>query len=120
MERFGTYISNLRISKGLTLREFCRRSGFDPSNWSKIERSLLPPPRSKKVIEMVLGTIGVENGSDDYNTLLDLALLESIPEDFVSEREILRELPVFFRTARGETPSEEDLQKLIDFLKNQR
>jgi len=117
MEKFGNYITTLRLSKGITLREFCRRTGFDPSNWSRIERSVISPPKSKKTIESILDSIGIERGTEEYNTALDLGLLESIPEDFVEEKNVLKELPVLFRTVRGGIPSEEDLQKLVEFLK---
>lgn len=118
MEKFGSFISNLRISRGLTLREFCRRTELDPSNWSKIERSILPPPKSKRAIETIMEAIGITKGSKEYNEALDLALMECIPEDYQEERTLLMELPVFFRTVRGETPSEEDLNKLVEYLRN--
>jgi transcriptional regulator with XRE-family HTH domain len=106
------------MSQGITLREFCRRSGWDPSNWSKIERSILPPPKSKRTIEGIMEAMGVRKGSEEYNEALDLALMASIPEDYQEERDILMALPVFFRTVRGETPSEEDLNKLVEYLRN--
>jgi transcriptional regulator with XRE-family HTH domain len=117
MEKFGNYFSDLRTSRGITLREFCRRTNIDPSNWSKVERSVISPPRSKRTIESALEAIEVDKNSEEYNIALDLGLLETIPDDFVAEKAILRELPVFFRTVRGEIPKEEDLQKLIEFLK---
>ena len=119
MEKFGAYITELRTTRGITLREFCRRNNLDPSNWSKIERSVISPPKSKKTIESILDSIGIEQGSEEYNTALDLGLLESIPEDFIEERNVLKELPVLFRTVRGKKPSSEDLQRLIEFLKNE-
>lgn len=119
MEKFGGYITTLRTSRGITLREFCRRTGFDPSNWSKIERSIISPPKSKITIESILDAIGIEVGTEEYNTALDLGLLESIPEDFQEEKNVLKDLPVLFRTVRGKSPSEEDLQKLVDYLKHE-
>lgn len=119
MEKFGNYITTLRTSRGITLREFCRRTGFDPSNWSKVERSIISPPKSKKTIELVLDAMGIERGTEEYNIALDLGFLESIPEDFLEEKNVLRKLPVLFRTVRGEIPSSDDLQKLIDFLKHE-
>jgi transcriptional regulator with XRE-family HTH domain len=118
MEKFGNYIATLRISRGITLREFCRRTGFDPSNWSKIERSVSSINKSKATIESILAAIGIEKGTEEYNTALNIGLLESIPDDFSEEKNVLMELPVLFRTVRGEVPSEEDLQKLVDFLKH--
>ena len=32
----------MRCESGLTLREMCKRLNIDPSNYSKIERGLLP------------------------------------------------------------------------------
>ncbi|MCX6225295.1 MAG: helix-turn-helix transcriptional regulator [Bacteroidia bacterium] len=120
MEKFGSFISNLRMSRGITLREFCRRTGLDPSNWSKVERSVLPPPKSKHSIVEILETLGFAKGSEEYNTAMDLSILESIPEDFQEERALLMELPVFFRTVRGEKPTEDDLLKLVDYLRKER
>lgn len=119
MEKFGTFITTLRLDRGITLREFSKRTGIDPSNWSKIERSIMPPPKSKSAVESVLAAIGIERGTEEYNMALDMAMFQAIPEDFVAEKEILNELPVFFRTVRGEKPSEEDLQKLIEYLKHE-
>jgi transcriptional regulator with XRE-family HTH domain len=119
MEKFGNYITNLRISRGITLREFCRRNGLDPSNWSKVERSVLAPPKSKITIESILASMGIEKDTEEYNTTIDLGLLESIPEDYIAEKNVLKELPVLFRTVRGKKPSSEDLQKLIEYLKHE-
>ena len=44
---FGKFIKERRIEKGLTLREFCKLIEVDASNWSKIERGLLSPPKSE-------------------------------------------------------------------------
>ena len=47
MLTFGEFIKQLRLQNRITLREFCRLAGIDPSNWSKIERGMLQPPKSK-------------------------------------------------------------------------
>ncbi len=41
---FGDYLKSRRLERDLTLRDFCRSAGEDPSNWSKVERGILPPP----------------------------------------------------------------------------
>src|SRR4030042_4730552 len=58
---FGTFIKNKRIEKGLTLREFCRKAKLDPSNWSKIERGIFPPPKSRPVLEEIAAAVGLNN-----------------------------------------------------------
>lgn len=50
---FGSRAKQYRLEKKITLREFCRRSGIDPGNWSKIERNILPPTRSSAWFESV-------------------------------------------------------------------
>jgi ribosome-binding protein aMBF1 (putative translation factor) len=47
-EMFGEFIKERRVAKGISLREFCKRMETDASNWSKVERGLLAPPRMKK------------------------------------------------------------------------
>jgi transcriptional regulator with XRE-family HTH domain len=42
--KFGSIIREARIRKELHLRDFWQLTGKDPSNWSKVERGVLPPP----------------------------------------------------------------------------
>jgi transcriptional regulator with XRE-family HTH domain len=114
---FASFVRVKRIAAGLTLREFCRQTGFDASNWSKIERSLLTPPQSKNVLETIAAVLKIESGSQDYKELMDLAALASVPQDLI-EPEILDQLPVFFRTVRGEKPTEEELNNLITKIRS--
>ncbi|MCE5348168.1 MAG: helix-turn-helix domain-containing protein [Bacteroidales bacterium] len=114
---FASFIREKRIAAGLTLREFCRMTGFDASNWSKIERGLLTPPQSKKILDEIAEVLKIESGSQDYKELLDLAALASVSEDLI-EPEILEQLPVFFRTVRGENPTEEELKTLVTKIRS--
>jgi len=114
---FASFVRVKRIAAGLTLREFCRQTGFDASNWSKIERSLLTPPQSKNVLETIAAVLKIESGSQDYKELMDLAALASVPQDLI-EPEILDQLPIFFRTVRGEKPTEEELNTLITKIRS--
>jgi hypothetical protein len=114
---FANFIREKRIAAGLTLREFCRLIGFDASNWSKIERGLLTPPQSKSVLEGIASVLKIEEGSQDYKEMFDMAALSSIPEELM-EPEILEQLPVFFRTVRGEKPTEEELKTLITKIRS--
>ena len=45
--RVSARFSGHRKALGLTLREFCRRNGFDPGNVSRLERGLVPPPQTR-------------------------------------------------------------------------
>ncbi len=110
---FANFIREKRIAAGLTLREFCRVIGYDASNWSKIERGLSTPPQSKQVLDDIASALNIPKGGEDYKQIRDLSALSAIPEGLI-ESEILEQLPVFFRTVRGEKTSESEL---IDLLK---
>jgi len=119
MVTFGEFIRDLRIEKKLTLRKFCRMAKLDPSNWSRIERGLAPPPKSKIVLLGIAKILKIEEGSEEYNTLFDLAAISHIPIDLVSDEKVLDNLPVFFRTIRGEKPSRKELENLIKIMKEE-
>ena len=114
---FASFIREKRIAAGLTLREFCRMTGFDASNWSKIERGLLTPPQSKKVLDEIAEVLKIESDSQNYKELMDHAALATVPEELI-EPEILDQLPVFFRTVRGENPTEEELKTLVTKIRS--
>src|SRR5664280_1673656 len=114
---FANFIRDKRIAAGLTLREFCRLAGIDASNWSKIERGLSTPPQSVKILNEIASSLKIKEASQDYKEMFDLAALSTIPEELI-EPEILEQLPVFFRTVRGEKPTEEELKTLITKIRS--
>jgi transcriptional regulator with XRE-family HTH domain len=109
---FAVFIREKRIAVGLTLREFCRLVDFDASNWSKVERGLSTPPQSKAFLERIASILKIEPGSQEYKEMYDLAALSTVSEELL-EPEIIEQLPIFFRTVRGDPPSEDELRKLI-------
>ena len=119
MITFGEFIKNLRIDKRMTLREFCRLTKLDPSNWSRIERGLAPPPKSKSVLQGIAEILKIKEGSEEYLTLFDLAAISHIPTDLLSDQQVLDKLPVFFRTIRGKKPSRQELEELIRIIREE-
>ena len=69
---------------GLNLREFCRRNGFDAGNVSRLERGVLPPPKSEEVLESYAQALKLR--PEDWQTLEALAVQESIPNGFRTVR----------------------------------
>jgi len=116
MSSFGEFARKLRIANSFTLREFCRIANLDPSNWSKTERGLFPPPKSRQVLEKIAKALNLSEDSDDYNAFFDLAAISYIPPDLVDDQQLVDKLPVFFRTIRGEKPSRSELEELIKIL----
>lgn len=114
---FGTFVKEVRIKNGLTLRGFCRIMNFDPGNWSRIERGILPPPKSKKILKEAAKTLTLTENSDDWHTLFDLATISFIPTGLLDNQSVADNLPIFFRTMRGEKPAEKELIDLIEKLR---
>jgi len=103
----------------LTLREFCRRAECDPANISRVERGLMPPPRSEKILEKYAAALGLTKGSDEWYQLFDLAAAEHgmLPADLMSDKELVAALPTFFRTLRGQKPTREEMIRLAEKIR---
>lgn len=120
MSNFGDLIKRLRSEKRLGLREFCVASGCDPSNWSKVERGIFPPPQDQSLLERIAAILELQENSKEREQLFDYAAIDAgkIPPYVLEDSELLKRLPVFFRTATGKKPNEDDLKKLAEILRN--
>jgi len=119
-DMFGTFIKELRAKQRLGLREFCQEHGHDPSNWSKIEREVLSPPRDEETLRTWAKQLGLKPGSDDWHKFHDYAAVDAgrIPDHLLEDKELAAHLPVFFRTLSGQKPSREDLEKLLKLIRS--
>lgn len=116
---FGKFIKELRARRRLGLREFCLEHGHDPSNWSKIEREVLPPPRDEAILRAWAKQLGLKPGADDWLKFFEYAAVDAgrIPDYVLKDEELLGKLPAFFRTLSGNKPTEEELENLIKLLR---
>ncbi len=119
---FGTFIKELRAQKRLGLREFCLEHKHDPSNWSKIEREVLPPPSDEAILRQWAKELGIKEGSDDWLKFFEYAAVDAgrIPDHILEDEKLAAHLPLFFRTLSGQKPSRKDLEKLVDIIKGTR
>ncbi len=114
---FNENVKKLRIEKRLTLRNFCAAVGFDPSNWSKVERGINPPPGDIKILEKLAGFFGLE-GAAKLNFIDEAALQRNeIPSDLANNKILQKALPAFFRAARGHELTPEELENLSNDIK---
>ncbi len=116
---FGETVKHLRLARKQTLRQFCYEFGHDPSNWSKIERGLNPPPRDEATLIRWAEDLGLKNCSDEWNEFMDQAAISrgQIPKDLMSDDKLVEKLPIFFRTVRGSEMSDEKLDDLIETIR---
>jgi transcriptional regulator with XRE-family HTH domain len=119
---YGEFVKEIRMDKEISLREFCKQAEMDASNWSKIERGLLAPPQDEDKLKNIARVLGIKFGSDTWKEMKDLANIDAgiIPEDIRSDAEVLKALPMFFRTIRSDKPTAEELDKLIDMIKKRK
>ena len=100
---FGPFLKEQRTLKRITLREFCKlANAADPGNISKLERGIWPPPQDREILERYAKALKIEKASDDWFKFFDLAAVDRgiIPQDIMSDAEVVKMLPVFFRTLR--------------------
>ena len=109
---FSDFIKSTRLDSQLTLREFCRQLNMDPSNWSKVERGVSPPPADAEFLKRLAGVLSLD--ADAIQQLHDLAAIArgQIPADLQQEQ-ILAKMPAFFRAIRGQEYDENDLREMI-------
>jgi len=117
--RFGTFFEELRQRSKLTLREFCKHARCDPANISRMERGLIPPPKGRDILERYASVLGLEEASDDWYRFFDLAAADQgiVPADIMEDAELVKALPVFFRTLRGQKPTAEELRRIAEKIR---
>ena len=117
--KFGSFVKELRAQNRIGLREFCLKNNLDPSNWSKIERGILPPPKNREIILDMARSFALKENSNEWNDLFDLAALDAgmIPHDIINNQNLIGKLPIFFRTLRGQKPTDDEIEELIKVIK---
>jgi transcriptional regulator with XRE-family HTH domain len=101
------------------LREFCRRANADPGNISRIERGIWPPPHDRDILERYAKALDLKEASDDWYCFFDSAAADCgiVPKDIMDDAEVVKMLPVFFRTLRREKPTSKDLDRFVEKLR---
>ncbi len=120
LKKFGELLKKSRIAKNLSLREACQLVDYDASNWSKIERGVLSPPSETKVLIKWARALNLKPASRDFEEFLDLAQVAQgiIPEDILKQKNAVNYLPAVFRTLRNEKPTKEEIDRLIELIRN--
>ena len=111
---FGALLKDIRIAKGLTLRQCCERLGVDPSNWSKLERGITPAPKDPAILETWADSL--ELAGETRQQFLDTAALSrrELPADIASDEQVMAALPAFFRAARGSELDDAALKQFVE------
>ncbi len=114
---FSETVKSLRLQKRLTLRDFCDQAGLDPSNWSKVERGINPPPGDVGVLESLATFFGL-TGADKLAFMDEAALQRGeLPPDVADHALLQKTLPAFFRAARGHELTEAEMTNLAEDIR---
>ncbi|WP_183685724.1 hypothetical protein [Longimicrobium terrae] len=104
----------------MTMREFCSIHNLDHGNLSKMERGLLPPPRTTEKISVLAVAVGLKPETPEWQDFVDRAYASrgEIPPDLATEEAIVNRLPVLFRSLRGGPVTEEEVRLLMQLIRN--
>ena len=116
---FGRYFEELRQAQNLTLRMFCKKAACDPANISRMERGLISPPKARDILEKYAEALNLVEGSSEWYKFFDLAAADHgiVPQDIMADAELVKVLPAFFRTLRGQKPTEKEMTKLAEKIR---
>ena len=114
MKTFYQFVNEKRTEKEMSLRQFCKLAGLDPSNWSKVERGIAKQSHTKKILERISNAL--ELNEKERESLTDLAILDSIPAAILPDSKIRESLPLFLRTLRGDKLKVEELNLLFQII----
>ncbi len=116
---FGNTVKKLRLARNQTLRQFCVQFGHDPSNWSKLERNINPPPKDESTLVRWAADLGLEQASAEWTEFMDEAAVArgNIPGDLMNDEKLVAKLPAFFRTVRGAELDDDRLNDLIETIR---
>lgn len=119
LQKFGKTLKNLRIVRNLSLRDVYKLTNYDPSNWSKIERGKMSPPSEEVVLRKWAEILGLKT-KKEIQEFIDEAIIAQgiIPEDILSQPNAVEYLPAFFRTLRSKKPTKEEIDRLIELIRN--
>ena len=118
-ENFASFFQALRKEHRITLRAFCEAAKADPGNVSRLERRTIPPPQDREILSRYAKALNLKEGSDEWYLFFDLAAADRgiIPQDIMDDAELVKELPAFFRTLRGQKPTETEIRKVIEKIR---
>ena len=120
MATFGEMLRERRKELRLGLREFALRAGMDAGNLSKIERGRMSPPQSIDILDRICLALELDPSDDGAARLRASAATENgrIPEDIMSDAEVMAQLPILLRTLQNKQIDAEQLEKLIEMIRN--
>jgi transcriptional regulator with XRE-family HTH domain len=118
-KRFADFVKERRLELRYSLRKFCQLLEIDPGNWSKTERGKLNLSLDDEKLKEMADLLELPDDSRERADFFAMAAIakKEIPKEVYSDEELVDILPIFFRTASGTQPTDEELDKIIETLR---
>jgi transcriptional regulator with XRE-family HTH domain len=118
---FGDFLKERRLALDVSLREFAKVVGMQPSNYCNVEAGVLPPPPADG-LERIAKALGLKKGASDYAKFHDLAAKgrDEVPADVAQAMKENELIPALLRTVEYEKVTNEQLRGIIEDLKSGR
>lgn len=114
---FGEMLAEYRKNAGLTLRDFAEKVDYDSSNISKIERGRINPPAGGIILKKWGQALGLKPSSRELEDFIANGLSARIAKATLSDEEVERLMPAFFRTVDNRRVDPDTYEKLKRILK---
>lgn len=116
--KFHELFKRKRMEIG-TVREFARESGLDLAYVSRLENGVILPPKDGEKLARLADALGIVEGSEEWREFMDLAAIakNELPEDLRDDERVAKVLPAFYRAMRDKDMDEEELQRLLELIK---
>lgn len=113
---FGELVRELRLRQRRTLRQFCVEHGYDPSNWSKVERGVNPPPKRGQTLAKWARELGLLEDSEAWEDFIVAAAVSrgEIPASIRANDGVMAHLPAIFRALSKGRLSERELDDIVE------
>jgi hypothetical protein len=74
----------------------------------------MPPPQGGEILERYAKALELKEGTDGWYLFSDLAAADKgiVPKDIMADEDLVKLLPAFFRTLRGQKPTAEEMRKI--------
>ncbi|MBR3143871.1 transcriptional regulator [Candidatus Saccharibacteria bacterium] len=117
--QFNELFREYRMAHG-TVRQFAKEHGYDVAYISRLENGITMPPKDNDKLAKLAVALGIEKGTDKWQEFFDLAAVakNELPADLQDNERVAKILPAFYRTLRNEQLGEEDVEKLLELIKN--
>ena len=116
-QTFGEFFRQKRLEQKMSLRGYCEKTAYDVAYISRIENSLMLPPKDESKLQDLAQSLHITKNSKDWELFFDLAAIshKTLPKDI--DARSLNYLPAFLRSASKKELKKEDIEKLLKLIK---